>query len=717
MRCRRLFVTFLLVVFTILLPTVSCTEAQPSPALPWAAGDLRFLDPAGNASEPAIDILAVYLRATPQDIQVRVDLLDLTIDDDYQLVVSVHPQGRWAPFLLLITPDEVKHFLSNGEGMIPVRVVRDPWLDTITLSFNRFILSEQTGFLAATFLPEEPLSAETLFADRLLETAQNATGNLHLRDEALSRRAPALIAFTYSFPAATPAQAFRRWDGAHTGPNGERHGLKHVLAGVRAYRIPVILADIKTPTSLAALDFLGVTGDLQQLVKDELLILPEVVLCEPADMALESSRHTAVAFDLPASPFVYAAEPGILPLANPQFMILADTNHILLSNGRRLIPISPGEEAPQATNDGPSLAIRKALIEAAFTDDPADLVVMGGSLPASTWGDSDMAAASFAWLAAHPWVQILDGRDLRRFPTVAMDIQTSQKEPASEYLSILETAGNNAIGDSAWQAYFMLAAPADSPELQQLKANYLGQIGILTAASIWADHPYSFHECSLDLDHDLVPECILANEHYFAVVATDGARLTHLFFGEHQLVGPTAQLSVGLSDASQWDLSRGDGADPGQTMGIVLDHWEPNSPHSSDWSLLDVLTLESNDGSRKISFQLTEDGLQITVKTREAVSLQIPLIVDPQMFFLGSSVYRANLSTDSWTWGPEGGIQVRVRTDAPLSAQGFTVSLPFIGYPENPDLDYPPGHYYPFPLSLVEILVDGNITIQINVQE
>jgi hypothetical protein len=93
-----------------------------------------------------------------------------------------------------------------------------------------------------------------------------------------------LLAFWNTVPAYTPAQALRRWDGAHTGPYGERHGLHLLLQAVRRSKVPVVLLDLKTPAALSALDFLGKLPQIQNLSTQGLLILPEALPGSPATL-------------------------------------------------------------------------------------------------------------------------------------------------------------------------------------------------------------------------------------------------------------------------------------------------------------------------------------------------------------------------------------------------------------------------------------------------
>jgi hypothetical protein len=85
------------------------------------------------------------------------------------------------------------------------------------------------------------------------------------------------VALWNTFPAYTPAQALKNWDGAHTGPDSSRHGLRHLLDAVDSSDIPVVLLDLKYPAWLAALDMTGGLSRIQYLEKKRLIILPVVM--------------------------------------------------------------------------------------------------------------------------------------------------------------------------------------------------------------------------------------------------------------------------------------------------------------------------------------------------------------------------------------------------------------------------------------------------------
>ncbi len=54
--------------------------------------------------------------------------------------------------------------------------------------------------------------------------------------------APLFLAFWNTLPASTPAQVLRRWDGAHTGPVGSRHGLRYLIESIDEFHLPVTYA-------------------------------------------------------------------------------------------------------------------------------------------------------------------------------------------------------------------------------------------------------------------------------------------------------------------------------------------------------------------------------------------------------------------------------------------------------------------------------------------
>ena len=701
-----------LCVSLLLLTTAACSSSSPVNR-PWVRADLRALDYKAAAS-PATDILAVYTRTTDLSVDIRVDLLDINPGDQYTLDISLWDNRDFSKTPLTIAISSTAAVLTSGiqagRPAIWPRVVQDFQLDTVTVTLNRAFIGERYHLNISSYTTDPLALADEV--DNVRSDGPPPQENAHF-----------LMAFWDVFPATTPTQALRDWDGAHAGPLGSRHGLKYILAAAKQFGIPMALLDLKNPASLAALDFMGNIPEIQALYTGGLLILPDVAFGEPATPALGLSSRSAAGFSLPASQFVYALSPD--PLANvrqaslagyrAQFLLLADDTHLARSDGRLLIPL-PSADPIQATQDGPSLEVRRALIATALSPDPADLVELGGSLPQSTWGDPDMADPSFEWIAAHPWIQPMTGTDILAFPSRAQPVQAPPVAGSQPWLQALQSAPENAASLSAWQTYLTLTAFTPDPQLLALGRAYLGQVGELLAAANWANDPVAQVDCKQDLNGDGRAECILANRQYFAVLETDGARLTQFFRldenGPHQLIGPSSQFAIGLSDPSEWHPQDGEAADPDVVPGAFTDDsdtWTAYTPTLHP----DGITFTSPDGRLIKTYQLTAHGLVVHYQVPGPVRTRIPLAVDPQRYYSGPTQYRATLASHAWAWSLAGGSSVEVHTDGTLSGEGFISAIPFLSLSEDPNLDYPKGDYLPFPLALVTIQSGGNFSVEI----
>jgi len=696
----------LLLAASSLLALVSCT---PSPIRwAWTYADLRLLDPLDKTPTPSTDILAVYERTISSDLEIRIDLLDIPVTPDYDLRLHLTNPGV---DLNVFIPAFGQPVITPAQAGIRARVVRDPWLDTVTVRLNRRDIPQPFTLQVSSFIPGSSAPAD--------ETAP-------VRSDALPplSRAPLLLAFWDTFQVTTPAQTLRRWDGAHSGPFGERHGLSHIIEGTAQDHIPVVLLDLKTPAGLAALNLLGVLPQIQTLSNQGLLVLPDVAYAEPARVSLAFSRRAAAGFGLPASQFVYSASADLQSTYPAQFVSLADATHLSRSTGSRLIPL-PAPADSQATIDGPSLDVRRRLVTAAFSADPSRLVVLGGDLPLSSWGNHDMAAPTFAWLAAHPWIHPLNGQDLLTFPLGPEQnlpaggggISAPVEASTSLLLENLNSAPDNPLTASAWQTWFMLTAPTGDKGLRALRLNYFGQVGEMLAAARWANSPSVGSSCSYDLNSDGSPVCILSSRNLYAVLDPRGGRLSDLFYldakGPHQLVGPSSQFTVGLSDPSDWHPDLGEAADPTVISGAFNDGTDLWQVHARVNPA--ALTFTSPDDLHQKTYTLSENGIAVTYQGFGPISVSIPLTVDPQAFYFSPGEYQSSPTPGGWTWGLASSIRVEVHSNAALSAQNFTDSQSFLSGPENPDQAYPGGHYLPFPLSVITVQGITDFSVQITV--
>ncbi len=138
------------------------------------------------------------------------------------------------------------------------------------------------------------------------------------------------------------------------------------------------------------------------------------------------------------------------------------------------------------------------------------------------------------------------------------------------YTNLCYDAPENSISILAWKVYGSLINPGNV-DLVPLGNNYLGQIGQILEASQWVENPIPISSCNLDIDYDGINECILASNSIFLTIEPIGGYIPFIFSvdknGAHQIVGPTWEFVIGLSDISEWDLSKGVNSDPNQILG------------------------------------------------------------------------------------------------------------------------------------------------------
>jgi hypothetical protein len=273
------------------------------------------------------------------------------------------------------------------------------------------------------------------------------------------------------------------------------------------------------------------------------------------------------------------------------------------------------------------------------------------------------------------------------------------------------------VTEAAWQAHLALFNPTspNPPELPALRAHYAGQIGALLAAARWAADPAPLSDCTQDPDRDGQPECILASEQVYALFETETGALAYLFIrsqtGAHQVVGPSSQFTSGMSGAENWDFHAGLAADPEVYPGGFSDD---HGPYQAvfEGSALKLSSLD--DGYAKI-FTLLSDGLRAEIRAGGPLRLQLPLALDPwARFYPGwEERYSGQLNGNTWSWALAGGPQVQVDSSSPITVQSFIDTLDRMDIVEDPNFEFPPGHFLPFPLSLVEVEVEGETTVEV----
>jgi hypothetical protein len=742
-----------------------CSPQEKSkPGDPWDYADLRLLSPSDLDASPG-DFIAGYSRSAGSDFQLRFDLLEITENpaNDFYIALDYQPGGSyqlpilgstdiaWDTLLFLPTSGIPQAFSPAAFGEFPEffgdaaqpaghespipRIIRIPWQDYILVSINQsFIPSEPKGIKIQAF-STAPVS------DRIRDSIGPFSS-----ESIPPEQAPLLLTFWNSFPAYSPAQALRKWDGAHTGPFGERHGLAILLNNIHKYSIPVVLLDLRSPAVLSALDHLDALPQIKELETEQLLTLPDSLPGSPSFPLFpdglpgwtpayypEYTNQISNRFGLAPSKILYLPRTiESTPQDYSLYFAPADQNSSLEPQ----IPLPPQiPEESQAAPDGLPLIIRKQLLTNALqrTEGPGTfpLLVLGGDLQESAFADPASSAATLSYIANHPWIKPLDKHDLLTLPRQTKPqylpgrsaVSKTEQFSPSVILSNLPdpaTTRFNQIHQEAWNSAISLYSPLPpEPEsLAGLRSNYTGQPGILLAAAQWSDEPHARMDCQSDLDLDGTPECILSTDTQYAVIDQLGARLIAYFYrtdsGIHQIIAPTSQLIVGLGDPSTWQLDAQDGADPAGIHGAFADSpppWSLYIPSSNG----DGITFTSPDQAIIKTYAFKEGGLLVTYHSADPASGGIPVAIDPWRRF------SPNWS-DFFQYQPvENGYQIAGADDLaidfisslPLTAYSFTDSQAFLDSPEDPNFDYPQGHYLPFPFTILEYQGQGDFWFHI----
>jgi hypothetical protein len=744
---RRIWIHLLLAIMLVSLP--AC-DRFPQVARKSDLGStiiLRQVDPVDTA-DPALDLIAVSTRQLTGAFEFTLSFLEgptlgnahvylLVSTGKATQVGSLAFQGTniipW-DLLIEIDPHGTAHLRLPDSAVSPPennRVQIDREINTLTVSLPNSALSEAKPVRAQVFIVRAGMIID-------------ATEGVSLGSAQSVARSSVLLAFWNTLPAASPAQALRRWNGAHTGPLGQRHGLYHILASAEKYQVPVALLDLNRPQSLFALQSMGQIDWLRKLQNENLILLPDVAYGDPAavEQSTAISRIAAQSAGLRTSQFLY----GSADLQIPDryrfiFARTTDSVHILRAQNRNFIPFtSATETAPtvELNRNGLTRELKTALVQAALSGDINRVTVIGGNLPDSLWGDSAIAPLAFRYLSESPWIHFLTSQDLQQPGLSSIRplgaCQNLLCNPSPGTLSLYTTAGTTyeqnpadlmldlrtqlgtlqpgPIADAAWDSYLQLTEPQSDTEKQKLQAQYLPSVYRLIDAARWARSPASASGC-------FDTGCVLASKTgYFWIDPLGGRIMIALAKTDHgviQWLAPTSQYGVGLSD---WDLSRGLLADsaeiPGgfsSTAGQV-----PFSVHSG----VDQLSLTSETTGETRVYRLLSDGLEVKVegKSPSTYDLPIPFVTGRLSVSNAGSAWKSFSSFVADRFEvpyPSGDVLSASISGAEWSQTAFSDSLSLFARPEDPDLEYPSGHFLPFPFAKVVIQSSGKFTAEFHI--
>ncbi len=708
------------------------------------------------------DLLALYQRETDQTWQVRLDFFDLDDIADFDLYLGfgvprdkvkpsgVSPQDASWEVLLRVAASgqiDVQDAQGNAISQARIQVFRNPTLDHLTLSISKQALPVGRPGLRVFAWLTSPESEHLLDALPMADSQSRSPKPVDL-----------LLAFSDSFPAYTPAQALRRWDGAHTGPNGGRHGLSNLLRISQNHKIPVALLDLLNPASLSALDYMDRSDAIHMLTANQQVIAPQYapdigsVAGRIADLQvsanLQQLNHHLVSSFQTRQPLLIYAPSGFIPDDRRSRVVFLKQNPTELPGlevrpfswkNKIVIPVTSFEAVPQATLNGPSQELKQTLVNAMLkpaariAGQPSQpLIVLGGSLPNSAWGDPAAARPTLRYLASRPWLRFLNENDLLRLKAPARAEKWPSFVPPEEIdqellklYSAIQNAPQNELSQAANQAFLAAANPIfpHPDDLSLLRRLYLRQTWVLLSAAEWGQTP-SFHaNCDQDLDRDGAPECIFSNHKLYAVFNPQGGALSHLFFrtakngvqrpGLHQIIGPSTQVISGQRDPDRWDWAAGLHVDPAAILGAFDQSEIKTTPQLQS----DGLLFTGTDGSLKI-YRFSQNSLYVTTVRTSDRLVQKPqslaLMPDPWLRFTPGwwEKYHLTGGLMQWQvgWSPE--VEIEIRSSLPIQARSFLDSQPWMGAVENPNREQPPGFFLPFPMIVFDFPVANQFDVE-----
>lgn len=650
-------------------PILANTPSSNISGIAWNIADVRVVDYV-DASEPFLDLIAAYTREQGDVLQLRLDYLDISLNEPQNIVIAIDNKpggnsliplsGDLSLFAeveldwdLLFLIDNNRDFIALDQNLnvmdsVQGRVERDLAMDMVIISIDSEVVISDSN----------PVNAQVFSLPVDMDGIADSTAVFSL-DQVAGERAKVALFFWNTFQSRTPAEALRSWDGAHAGPLSNRHGLRYLIEAVSAIRVPVVLADLATLSNLSALDYLGVISMVRGLVRDRVLFFG--LCCLDYEFCLAGNGYTHFSDN-----FSKDITPGAIPEI--------------------------------------ALSLRQSFVASAHSD--GTIVIIGGDFATSEWGIPSVAQYGLEYIVNHPWIQVTG--EVGSLPgsatiTAHCDFHQAPDVPAANVHLHLAASPPNPLTETAWQMYRMLISDKLQEEMAQIIYSHIFHV---LAAAQWAESPYEKTDCEVDLDQNGDKECILANRHIFTTIEPKTGTMIFAFFKDaasvHQFIGPTHQFSASNS------LSQ----IPDALSGTSVDVYQVNvlSPG--------VIELISGKLAMRKLFVLSTSSIAFSVEGTQS-TIYMPLAVDPWQRFKsnwGENYYANFISPQSQVWGLHSGIAIEITSPNPNSLIAFNASIETIRQPENPNHDYTAGHYLPFPMALVALQpTDGSASVAIQI--
>lgn len=738
----------------------------------WHYDDIFYID-AADTEDPNDDFIAFYARENPESdiIEMRFDFLDCQHLNDLNLVIAMDYSAGGDKRLLADVDSDIEWDILLTAASSQTTVINTFHSGIKQISHNMLIDADNDAIIVKIFglssqVRLKDMRFQIFIADSDSQQVIDSTPPIFMGQIEKPAKAPLILAFWDSMPASTPAQALRHWNGAHTGPMGNRHGLYFLLEAVQDTSISIALLDLNTPFSLSTLDYLGVLPTISQLQSSGLLTLPDTAIGDAAlhQIILQENRKKIRSFGLYNSQAAYLSDRSILGKYKLLFANLKDKKHIISWQGSRLIPLPDSShqndigdfkddwEIGKTSHNIISLNMKKSLLAAALSEDPGDLIVAGGSIPDSSWADSSYALPAFRYIKNHPWIHALDFNDMIVHSTISASenplecsslicqselnnehtIDDAENLEINKQLTYLRdqvkdeifSLPENRMRDSAISAYSIMIQPAQSIDDLRFQTKHIRDIGYSIEASRWAEERATTSSCLIDVDWDDQNECILSNKELFIIIELDDGNLVYASgntrAGPIQWIAPSSFYAIGLSDPTVWILQNSPNNEPLEIMNAFMDSNIDDSPYKVVVSASSI-TLRSQDDSIQKTFLINDNVLEITYLQNQPVQSKILLAVDPEARFspgwTDKYIKQIHLNPSDLSWGSSADSRLNIN----IMGTGYTIntfldSYLWIRKPEDPNLYYLPGHFLPLTSALISLEPSRYFRLEIQAQ-
>ena len=638
----------------------------------WNRSHLVFLDQPDEC-EPTLDIIAAYFQETVDVYLIRIDFLDL--DETNLNNINLLFELPEIPIISEIRTGQDYVVYSLKKDMVGVPPSR-------------------LRFLVNTSSPDGEII--------------DSTPILLAKPPSLPGSAPLLLAFTNELSSQTPAQLLRSWDGAHTGPFGRRHGLSHLLDAATANQVPLFLLDLNSAENLSSLAYLDKIAQIKHLVQNGLLVLPNKTL--DYTQIKDFYPQPATLFNIPASR-LSVLNPSDPSTQSQQTDYPGFMNHTIAQSNKSILL---DQNIPQVDWDSSTsnqimfpTTWKNLLLQAAANPDKDAPVLLGGDLRKSPWADALIAPVLFKYLSTHPWIEVLDEYSLQPYlKTIDGSISHTSSVFADNGLyQKLFQAPDNLLTQNAWKTFTWLQDTTADPNHFVLRQNYYPQVNRLLNASTWVETPTQISSCSDTF-------CVLASQQIYVEISLLGGGLPLVVYlnGDSPIewIASTAQVAVGLSDSSDWVENAGELSDPAVIQGAFSDQ-SPVQYYQSILSQPGNMIIQSVDGSILKKFSLDDNLLTVQITSTEGIQTKIPVFFSSKDPF-GDARLKDNsataISSNQFYFSKDtfpGYLEISIQGAEQSNLTSYKDSYEWMQIPEDPNQEYPAGHYLPFPFVLIEI--------------